>query len=320
MVKHKTKRAAILLTMFALIATLITMLFTGMRANADGGLVKTSYSDNFIESTYNDRSLIKKTGIAGQYALIADFDNCLTDSEESALLEILEKTAKKTHTNVGMVITRDLEGKSDKKFTDDFSDEVFGAYTKSIMLMFLNSYNVPQYSSCQDWISTDGDAVQKFQGKTTRMFDRIYDKLGEPQGNKYAYNESTRTYGGYDYASAINEYAKCVKRYGGSGFSAVLVIFGDFIIKHPTGFLMIVVVSILISLAIVHGKVKGYKKKAPISASNYIDRRCTNVTRQVDQFVREYTTSHTHSSSSGGGHHGGGGGGGHHGGGGGHHR
>ncbi len=320
MVKHKMKRAAaILLTMFALITALTAVLFTDRRANADGRLVKTSYDENFIESTYNDRSLIKKTGFAGEYALIADFDNCLTDSEESALLEILEKTAKKTHTNVGVVITRDLEGKSDKMFTDDFSDEVFGAYTKSIMLMFLNSYNVPLYSTYEDWISTDGGAVKKFQGKTTRMLNRIYDKLGEPQGNKYAYNESTHTYGGYDYASAVNEYAKCVKRYGGSGFTAVLVLFGDFIIQHPTGFLMIIAVSVFISVAIVHGKVKGYKKKAPVSASSYVDRRCTNVTRQVDQFVREYTTSHTHSSSSGG-HHGGGGGGGHHGGGGGHHR
>lgn len=319
MVNHKTKRAAFLLTVFALITALTSALFTGIRAGADGGLVKTSHSDSFIEATYNDRSLIKKTGFAGQYALIADFDNCLTDSEESALLETLEKTAAKTHMNVGVVITRDLEGKSDKRFTDDFSDEVFGAYTKSIMLMFLNSYNVPQYSSYEDWISTDGGAVQKFKGKTNRIFNRIYDKLGEPQGNKYAYNNSTHTYGGYNYVSAVREYAKCVKRYGGSGFAAVTVIFGDFIIQHPMGFLIIIVVSVLISVSIVHGKVKGYKKKAPISASNYVDRSCTNVTRQVDQFVREYTTSHTHSSSSGGGHHGGGGGG-HHGGGGGHHR
>ncbi len=86
------------------------------------------------------------------------------------------------------------------------------------------------------------------------------------------------------------------------------------------------IAATIVTIIVVSSVVKGYKKIKPISAANYIDQSRTRITRQVDQFVREYTTSHVVSSSSsghGGGRHGGGGGShrsGGHGGGGGRHR
>lgn len=266
--------------------------------------------------------LLKASGNVGERVVIADYDNCLTDSEEVELLEYMEKTAKNVKLNIGIVITKDLNGMSDKAYANNFSDTIFGYGSDSIVLMLLNTYNEPKYNLSVDWISTSGSAINKFQKyiNNDRIFDRIYDEMGEPSGNKYAYNETTHTYGGYDYYGACKEFVKCVKRYGARGLAIIPVMFVDFVTHHFMIFVIILVVSFLIASGITKSKVKGYKRKAPISAANYMDRSATRVTRQVDRFVREYTTSHTNSSSSGS--HGGGhsSGGGSHGGGGGHHR
>ena len=259
-------------------------------------------------------------GNVGERVVIADYDKCLTDSEEAALIELMEKTAKKVKLNIGIVITKDLNGMSDKTYADNFSDTYFGYGSDSIVLMLLNTYNVPQYDYYKDWISTSGSAINKFQKyiNNDRIFDRIYDKMGDPSGNKYAYNNTTLTYGGYNYYSACIEFVSCVKRYGARGLAIISVMFVDFVTHHFMVLVIIIVVSFFIAMGITNSKVKGYRRKAPISAANYMDRSATRVTRQVDRFVREYTTSHTNSSSSGS--HGGGHSGGSHGGGGGHHR
>lgn len=256
---------------------------------------------------------IKQLGTYGQQVRIADYDNCLTDREEAELLEILQKSAKSAKCNIGVVITKDLEGKSDKKYTEAFLDDNFGYNSDSIVLMLFNSYNRPQYASATDVLTESKSIKSRFQSKSVKILDNIYDKMGEPRGNKYAYNTTTKTYGGYDYYAAIKEFARNVKRYGSGGFIRLGAMLGDYITGNFTFFGGGLVIAAVVTLGIVSSKVRGYKRKATLSASNYLDRRATRVTRQVDQFVREYTTSHTNSSSSGG--HGGG----HHGGGGGHH-
>lgn len=309
MVKHSTHRSTALIIALITLVAVFAVFFTGTSARA-GALDYIIGADKSVSA--NDRGLIRKAGSGTQNALIADFDDCLTDAEETELLSALESAAKKANVNVGVVITRDLEGKSDEGFVRGFSDEQFGANSASIMLMLLNTYNAPEYDYYTDCLDSNGTtANKKFDGKRDRMLERITDKLGNPKGYKYAYNENTHSYGGYDYAAGIKEYAKCVKRYGGNGFSKVLVMLSDFIVTHPIGFLVVIGVSLLITFGIVGGKVKGYKRKATLSASSYLDRSATRVTNSVDRFVREYTTSHTHSSS-GVGHGGGGGGGGHH--------
>lgn len=287
----------------------ISTLFFGTRAYAQN-----TYND--ILNGINDNSSaekppIKKTGSYGSYAVIADYDNCLTEAQENELLEILHESAVKAKCNVGIVITKDLEERSDEGYTYAFLNECFGSSSNSIALMLLNRYGNPKYSSYTDVISAYGTANTKYSKKYSKMFDRIYDKMGDPIGNKNAYNNSTKTYGGYDYYNACKEFAKCVQRYGASGFAAVPIMFANYITGSFTKFAGGLTIAFIITLIVVKAKVMGYKKKATLSAANYMDRRATRVTRQVDQFVREYTTSHTRSSSSGG--HGGGhsGGGGH---------
>lgn len=259
----------------------------------------------------------KKGGVPGRAVVIADYDNCLTASEESELIRELESAANKAKCNIGIVIAKDSNGMSYSKYANKFSDDQFGYGTNSVVLLLFNSYNKPEYSAFKDWISTDGKMRSKIDNRTKKIFDRIYKKMGEPKGNKYAYNESTKTYGGYNYEAACREFAACVKRYGAGGAAAVGLMFTDYMTHNFLYFAGGLGLAAMISLFIVRRQVKKYKVKAPISAVRYMDRGATRVTNSVDRFIREYTTSHTHSSSGGG--HGGHGGGGH-GGGGGHHR
>lgn len=307
MVKNIKKR------MFA--ALMIIIMILGVFATAFGTTAYTqaatydtvSYLSSNSGST--EKPPIKKTGSYGSYAVIADYDNCLTESEETDLLEILHKSAQKVKCNVGVVITKDLEGKSDEGYTNAFLIECFGSDSNSVVLMLLNRYGNPKYSGYTDVISSYGTADTKYRKRYDKMFDRIYDKMGDPIGDKNAYNNTTKTYGGYDYFNSCKEFSKCVQSYGASGFAAIPIKIASYATSNFKMFAGGLVIAVIVTLIVVKAKVSGYKKKATLSASNYLDRRATRVTHQVDQFVREYTTSHTHSSSSGG--HGGGGGGGH---------
>ncbi|MDE6733421.1 MAG: TPM domain-containing protein [Oscillospiraceae bacterium] len=275
---------------------------------------------NFPSFDYGETETLPdpiRGGTYGRAVAIADYDNCLTASEEASLITELAAVADKIHCNIGIIISKNTNGVGYVKYADNFSDEMFEYGSNSVVLLLFNSYNKPEYSSFEDWISTDGK-MRKLDKRVDRMLDRIYKKLGEPKGNKYAYNQSTKTYGGYNYYAACMEFAKCVKRYGTSGPGAIPLFFTDYLVTHPLYFLGGLGIALVIAFSVVGSTVKKYKVKKPISAAAYMDRSATRVTNSVDRFIREYTTSVTHSSSSGG--HGGGHGGGGHGGGGGHHR
>ena len=145
---------------------------------------------------------------------LADYDNCLTESEESALMARLSETASAAGCGVGIVITSDLNGMSDKEYADRFLDENFGAGSDAVVLLLLNSYNKPEYDQYTDRISTSGKMIGKLQNHVNEIFDLIYKKMGDPKGDKHAFNESTGTYGGYDFVSACEEFAASVTRYG----------------------------------------------------------------------------------------------------------
>lgn len=147
--------------------------------------------------------------------VINDYDNCLTENEEFELMRLLNEASSSAGCSIGIVITSDLNGMSDKEYADSFSDEYFGAGSDAVVLLLLNSYNKPEYANYTDRISTSGKMISKLDNYINVMFNSIYDKMGEPKGEKYAYNESTGTYGGYDYMSACKEFSASVTRYAG---------------------------------------------------------------------------------------------------------
>ena len=244
-------------------------------------------------------------------AALADLDDCLTDEQEYDLRQLMQETANKASCNIGIVITRDLNGMSDVKFADEFGDAAFGNGSSFVVLMLLNTYDNPAYASYEDRISTSGMGRNKYDSHITAMFNKVYDGL-----------DSSGFY------AACKNFCSVAERYGsGSGGTSDLIVDEELIATMFSGCVFGLIGATVMTLIIVTSVVRGYKKQKPISAANYIDQSRTRITRQVDQFVREYTTSHVVSSGSssrgGGGGHGGGGGShrsGGHGGGGGRHR
>lgn len=220
---------------------------------------------------------------------LSDLDECLTASEEEKLLGIMNETAQKINCNVGIVITRDLNGMSASGYAKNFGDTNFGSGSSYAVFMFLNTHDNPAYSgsSYEDKLELNGRGHDYYNSKANAIFNKVYDGL-----------DSAGFY------SAGREFCRALELYAGSGGGNGLDFFSDNFSLFFGGSFIGLIFAVIITIAVVNSVVRGYKKRVPISASNYIDRSRTRITRQVDQFVREYTTSVNISSSSGG--HGGG--------------
>lgn len=275
--------AAVILTLFIVIMPILSETAAAHSFRED--LFKDLYEDPFEDAR-------TKTSVYKVALLDADFhdsdEGCLSSSEESKLLELMQETADKIKCNVGIVITSDLHRMSDESYVRKFHAEMFGEYSDSISLLLLNTHNNPSYKSYEDQIYNTDRAYDLFNKRLNKIFDRIYKALDRDAD---------------DFYGACSNFCAALKSYG-SGF-------GVFLSKFNVSGTLIIVMLIfgsVVSIIVVRSFQSGYKKKKPISASHYIDKSRTRITRQVDQFVREYTTSVHLSSSSGGGRSGGGGG------------
>lgn len=235
-----------------------------------------------------------KTSVYNAALLDADLlyseHGCLTDSEEARLLELMTETADKIKCNVGIAIISDLKGMTPERFNTNFSHTMFGSTSDSVTFLFLNRHGNSTYISrgYTDDMYFKNRGEDLFNKKADRIFDRVYDALGSDSSDySHLYSGCTA------FCTALTQY--------GTGFGAFLTKFNI----SGTTIMVMLVFGTVVSIIIVTSIQKGYKKKAPISASHYIDKSRTRINRQVDQFVREYTTSVKIESSSGG-HHGGG--------------
>lgn len=149
----------------------------------------------------------------GPAVIIDDLDNCLTEDEELEVIYALDEACLAAGCSIGIVITSDLGGKTSKQFADDYSDELFGAGSDAVVLLLFNSYNKPEYANATDYISTSGKMTKKLDGHIDAMFTAIYDGMGEPKGDKYAYNEATGTYGGYDFKTGCVRFTESITMY-----------------------------------------------------------------------------------------------------------
>lgn len=221
----------------------------------------------------------------------ADFhdskEGCLTESEEARLLELMSETADKIKCNIGIVITSDLKHMSDTGYIKNFHNTLFGEYSDSITLLLLNTHNNPLYKTYEDRMYYSDRGYDLFDKRRNKIFDRIYVALDRDDD---------------DFYGACSNFCEALTNYG-TGLGAVLRKFNI----SGSLILFMIIGGIVMSLIIVNSIKSGYKKKTPISAAHYIDKSRTRTIRQVDQFVREYTTSVHIQSSSSGGHHGGGG-------------
>lgn len=216
--------------------------------------------------------------------VLSDLDGCIPDDREAELVGYMQDTADRIECNIGVVITSDLNGKTDVGYSEGFLNDNFGRGSSSVVLMLLNTYDKPEYSGYFDQISLDGRGYDYYDKRADRIFDSLYDGL-DASG----------------FEEAVRDFCDALINYKGSGSTHVYTEV-NFDLTHTVGALLI---GLVIALAVTLGISKKYTRKAPLSAVNYLDRNRTALTRKTDVFVREYTRTYTNSSSSGG--HGGGG-------------
>lgn len=230
-------------------------------------------------------------------AVLVDLDYVIDDSKETELLSIMYDTANSIQCNIGVIITDNQGGKSSKQFADDFLDSTFGFGSSSIVLLYSNDKSSESYV---DYISTCGRGTDVYDRQIDRIFDEVYDGLG------------TDNY----YRSIIYFCTYLASHKSSADFNTPYAPVDDYDSSFDTFwavisfFLPMALIAAVISITVTTMVSRGYKKKAPISAAQYLDNSLTRFSVKNDIFVREFTTHYTRSSGSsgGGGHHSGGGG------------
>lgn len=234
-------------------------------------------------------------------AVLEDLDDCLSESEEAELLNIMRNAAYNVQCDIGIVITADLMGMTDERYADAFGFENF-ANGSWVVLMLLNSHGNPAYTSFEDIFAKHNGGYDKFNAYSGSILNAFYNGFDKS--------------GGDNFYEGVRSFCGALERYGSENGGAGRVIENAiyYANEHFAQIFFATVFAVTITLIAVSSTVAGYKKKSALSAEAYLDKNRTKITRQVDAFVREYTTSYTVSSSSHGGRHGGGhsGGGGHH--------
>ncbi len=253
-----------------------------------------------------------KADAASSYKIsLEDQDDCLTKYEENELEEIMQKTADKIKCNIGFVITSDLGGMRSEGHAIHYLEEKFGDDSDSIVLVLLNKHDNPKYSNKElycDMLRMEGHADELFYKYGKNILNQAYRGLDNefsgsaPEHIKDVYQSTDSIQffmTGKYYCKALASYASPVSRF----FNNALRFFASNLLFT----LAVIAIPIVITVSVVSVNVSKYKKKKPISAAEYIDRSHFIMKREVDQFLREYTTSVSIRTSSGGGGRGGGG-------------
>ena len=232
---------------------------------------------------------------AAYKALLVDLDNCIPAADEAELTKYIQRAADKIECNIGVVITAELNGKTDVQYSESFLNDNFGRGSSSVVLMLLNTYDNPAYARYTDQISLDGRGNDYYESRANKIFDSVYDGL-----DSSGFEQSVR-----DFCDALVRYKGSS---GSTGMSESLELYFD---KIMGALFIPMIIGLILAFTITNNIAKKYTKKTPISAVNYLDKNRTALTRKNDIFVREYTRTYTSSSSGGSrgrGHSGGGGG------------
>ncbi len=232
---------------------------------------------------------------------LSDFDDVLSSTEQTFLLDVMQDAADDIQCNIGVVITSDRSGEIPQRYADSYADEKFGYGSNNIVLLFDNDKVSPGH---RDWISTMGLATEMYDHQVDAIFDYLY--------------EGFDSNGGDNYYQAIQYFCGYLRNNQDGGWTYNddedyhFYYEGEISLTHLV--VPLVIAGVVTGIA-TSTTVKKYSKKAPISARRYMDTSRTRFTQRQDIYLRETTTHVRISSSSGGGRGGRGGGGGRSGGG-----
>lgn len=227
--------------------------------------------------------------------VLSDLENKFTESQERELTALLTDTAQDIQCNVGVVITDDLKGKSDRAYADDFLDGTFGVGSGAVVLLYNDDRSNMNYT---DWISANGRGTDLYGGRTDDIFDAVYS--GSLGVKKDIYPAS-------DYEESIRNFCRYLSNHKTTSYTDGYVTDFDGLdglniaadVVNWVYFLAVpVMIGIVVSLTVTVMVTKGYTKKKPVSAAVYLDSARTRFLNKSDAFVREYTTHVRISSSS----------------------
>lgn len=214
-----------------------------------------------------------------------DYDNSISDSEESRLNELIQTASQKEQINIAVVFTSATQGKSSMDYADDFYDDLFGINTDGILLLV-------DHCNSNVWISTSGSALITYDvDRMPEMFSKLLHK-----GKNVEAVEKFIEYTDPDLLTKEIKIKDTKK-------SALI------------GFGISLIVAVIVFLVIR----SSYAANPPVSARNYVSGNGVNLSVKQDRFLRTTTTKSviesdsgrgggsTHISSSGGTHGGAGG-------------
>lgn len=268
-------------------------------------------------------------GFDGQSSNSNFVDNADIIENSDDITELIQQTSEELQMNIYVYIAGSSDyNKSDyeiETFADSYYDEIFGEETDGVFYYIDLSGRSPAY----DYISTSGKAVLLYQKNIDNIFSQLDNYL--PASGQTVYSE--------DIENAIEEFLNLLKRYSNKIPSSMEYYYdessgkymfmknGEFLVSrnkpitYNLFFMGICIIIGLVTTVIVYFVTKHrYKFKKSQNSMVYVKNEKTVFNKNIDMFIRTYTTKHKIETSSSSGSRGGGGhsGGGH--GGGGHHR
>ena len=209
---------------------------------------------------------------------IFDEADLLTPGEEKKLMEEINRVSSEKKTDIIIVTTKDVQGKTWMNYADDFYDTHDFGYEKShgTGVLFLISMDTKSKQGRGAWISSSGDAERYFNdSRSETIFKNI-----KPELSKLAFYE------------ACNKFVSYSENYVGLETS-VPVFLKDRIVQ--------IGIALVISVMIVVLMVYRFRNGKPIDSSTYLEGNSVKMNLSSDEFISQHTTVVKHSSKSGGG-------------------
>ena len=140
-----------------------------------------------VESTLTEEQAIEnKEKVGLEKTRVYDYADLLTQDEEAELEQLYYQWGLEAETDIVLVTTDDMEGKSDKVYLEDFQDALY--FTQDVLaenasMMLINMEDrvvtIQGYGDCEFWLSND---------RIEYILDWVYEGLVD--GNYFAAAES----------------------------------------------------------------------------------------------------------------------------------
>jgi len=235
--------------------------------------------DKILGNEENTRSEIRdNSGLIVTEQRIFDEAGLLTADEEGKLMEEINRVSSEKKTDIIIVTTKDVQGKTWMNYADDFYDTHDFGYEKShgTGVLFLISMDTKSTQGRGAWISSSGEAEIYFNdSRSQTIFENI-----KPDLSKLAFYE------------ACNKFVSYSEDYVGLETSVPI-----YLTYRSVQF----GIALVISLMIVAFMLYRFRNGKDIDSNTYLEGNSVRMNLSSDEFISQHTTVVKNSNSSGGG-------------------